>query len=595
MVPSAPIPNDSKSPPLGQQWADLKTYTKAKQAVAREIRSLANFFHSHDSEQGADQCRELMVKLAEDRFTLAVVGQFKRGKSSLMNAIIGREILPTGILPVTSAVTILRFGPRERLLIPRRNALLSEEAPVSALPEYVTQDGNPGNRKRVDGVYLELPLPFLRRGLEFVDTPGVGSAIDANTATTMSFLPRCDAAVFVTSVDTPMTAVETVFLADIRQHAEKVFFVVNKIDLLEDREREKVLDYISQTIRQQTAAATIRIFPASSRLGLEARMAGDSAGYARSGLAALEEALAGFLSSEKSDALLVAVLNKSLRLTGQQPELLEIEKRLVTLRDIIAQHRASETTLREAAALEPLAPTEEAVPEQVAAISSDRAGVLKAMATCGCPVCSHLAETAFAFFARWQCDLSSNEQTQRVFADELGFCPLHTWQLADLSSVLGLCTGYPRLLERLAGEFSALAASTQDAPDSPAWLREHAQTCRVCSVLRNAEEQFIARTATVLLDSAGQQAYAASQGVCLRHLGLLLAKAETLEVKRFLLAETGRHFEQWAEDMQSYAIKRDALRRGLQNPDEDDAHQFALVHLAGHRSLCLPRVGSGLV
>ena len=247
-------------------------------------------------------------------------------------------------------------------------------------------------------------------------------------------------------------------------------------------------------------------------------------------------------------------------------------------RDIIAQHRASETTLREAAALEPLAPTEEAVPEQVAAISSDRAGVLKAMATCGCPVCSHLAETAFAFFARWQCDLSSNEQTQRVFADELGFCPLHTWQLADLSSVLGLCTGYPRLLERLAGEFSALAASTQDAPDSPAWLREHAQTCRVCSVLRNAEEQFIARTATVLLDSAGQQAYAASQGVCLRHLGLLLAKAETLEVKRFLLAETGRHFEQWAEDMQSYAIKRDALRRGLQNPDEDDAHQFALVH-----------------
>ena len=356
MVPSAPIPNDSKSPPLGQQWADLKTYTKAKQAVAREIRSLANFFHSHDSEQGADQCRELMVKLAEDRFTLAVVGQFKRGKSSLMNAIIGREILPTGILPVTSAVTILRFGPRERLLIPRRNALLSEEAPVSALPEYVTQDGNPGNRKRVDGVYLELPLPFLRRGLEFVDTPGVGSAIDANTATTMSFLPRCDAAVFVTSVDTPMTAVETVFLADIRQHAEKVFFVVNKIDLLEDREREKVLDYISQTIRQQTAAATIRIFPASSRLGLEARMAGDSAGYARSGLAALEEALAGFLSSEKSDALLVAVLNKSLRLTGQQPELLEIEKRLVTLRDIIAQHRASETTLREAAALEPLAP-----------------------------------------------------------------------------------------------------------------------------------------------------------------------------------------------------------------------------------------------
>ena len=82
-----------------------------------------------------------------------------------MNAIMGREILPTGILPVTSAVTILRFGPRERLLISRPNRLLSEEAPVSALPEYVTQEGNPGNQRQVDGVYLELPLPFLRRGL----------------------------------------------------------------------------------------------------------------------------------------------------------------------------------------------------------------------------------------------------------------------------------------------------------------------------------------------------------------------------------------------------------------------------------------------
>jgi hypothetical protein len=114
-----PILNDSNVPPLGEQSADLRTYSKAKQVVAREIRSLSNFFHKHGGEQGADKCRELMVNLAEDRFTLAVVGQSKRGKSPLMNAIIGQEILPTGILPVTSAVTILKLGPRERLLIPR--------------------------------------------------------------------------------------------------------------------------------------------------------------------------------------------------------------------------------------------------------------------------------------------------------------------------------------------------------------------------------------------------------------------------------------------------------------------------------------------
>ncbi len=371
MVSSAPISDNSQPSTTSDQWADLKTYTKAKQIIAREIRSLSNFLHKHGNEQGFEQCRELMVKLAEDRFTLAVVGQFKRGKSSLMNAIVGREILPTGILPVTSAVTILRFGPRERLLIPRPNMLLSEEAPVSALPDYVTQERNPGNRKRVDSVYLELPQFFLRRGVEFVDTPGVGSAIEANTATTMSFLPRCDAAVFVTSVDTPMTAVETAFLADIRQHADKVFFVVNKIDLLEDRQREEVLGYIAQTIRRQTGAAVPRIFAVSSRSGLKARLAGDAEGYAASGLAALEEALAEFLSSEKSDALLVAVLNKSLRLAARQAESVEIEKRITALRDAISKQLPSETVLREVVELEPPAIAEETVPAQAAAPPTD--------------------------------------------------------------------------------------------------------------------------------------------------------------------------------------------------------------------------------
>jgi predicted GTPase len=225
MVSSAPSSDNSKVSTANEQWGDLKTYTKAKQVVAREIRSLAHFFHTHHGEKGEDQCRELMVKLAEDRFTLAVVGQFKRGKSSLMNAVIGRELLPTGVLPVTSVITSLRFGAREQILISKPETHFLFNALLSALSEYVTQEGNPGNQKRINAVYVELPLPFLRRGVEFVDTPGIGSAIDANTATTMSFLPKCDAAVFVTSVETPMTAVETAFLGDIKQYAEKYFLL----------------------------------------------------------------------------------------------------------------------------------------------------------------------------------------------------------------------------------------------------------------------------------------------------------------------------------------------------------------------------------
>jgi predicted GTPase len=594
MVSSAPHSNNAPTPATGEQWADLKTYTKAKQVVARKIRSLEHFFYTHKSEKQADQCRELMVKLAEDRFTLAVVGQFKRGKSSLMNAIVGQELLPTGVLPVTSVITSLRFGTHERLLISRPESRFLYDALPSELSSYVTQEGNPGNQKQINAVYVELPLPFLRRGVEFVDTPGVGSSIDANTATTMSFLPRCDAAVFVTSVDSPMTAVETAFLGDIHQHAEKLFFVVNKIDLLEDREREEVLEYISRIIQQNMGVTNPKIFPVSSRLGLKSRMAGDSEGYAQSGLAALEEALAGFLSSERSETLLIALLNKSLRLTGQQPELAEIEKQITILRDAIARHQADDAVLGEAVAVEPPASTAEIAPIQVSPQMTDNAKLLAAMATSGCPVCNYLAETAFNFFARWQYDLSSNEQTQRLFADELGFCPLHTWQLADLSSILGLSTSYPRLLERLAHEFSNLTASAHNVLDSLNKLRENSKTCRVCALLQASEQQYIARMATLLADPAAQQAYAAAQGTCLRHLDMLLSATTNSDLQKFLLTEAARHFEQWAEDMQSYAIKRDALRRELQNRNEENAHLFALIHLAGHRSLCLPRAGDQL-
>jgi GTP-binding protein EngB required for normal cell division len=586
--------NNPDSGTSNQEWADLKTYTKAKQAVARQLRAVWNFFHIHKDEHAENDCRELMVKLAEDRFVLAVAGQFKRGKSSLMNAVIGRELLPTGVLPVTSTVTILKFGPREQLVIPHQNSFLSKTAPIASLPEYVTQEGNPGNQKQIKAVYVELPLPFLRRGVEFVDTPGVGSAIEANTATTMAFLPQCDAAVFVTSVDTPMTAVETAFLTDIRQYAEKLFVVVNKIDLLEGSEREQVMTYVSGVIRRHTGATNLKLFPVSCRLGLKTKLAGDSEGYASSGLGTLEETLAEFLSSEKSDALLLAVLNKALRLTGQRPELHEIEKQLTTLRDLISRHRASETMWREVAASEPPAPPAEAVPVRAVAVPAEDTELRKALATKNCPVCDHLSQAAFAFFAQWQYDLSTNEQVQRAFTEELGFCPLHTWRLADLSSTQGLSLSLPKLVERLAADFSSFATSSQEPPNSLAPLRKGAKVCRVCGLLQEAERKYAVRLAAYLTDPAGQRAYAASQGVCLRHLDLLLETAPNAEVRRFLLAEAAQHFERWAEDMQNYAIKRDALRRGLLNPDEEEACLLALNRLAGNRILCLPRAGDEL-
>jgi GTP-binding protein EngB required for normal cell division len=303
-------------------WADapapdislLTAYTRAKQSIARSIRAIQNRVAKLKREDIAAPYQELMVKLAEDRFTLAVLGQFKRGKSSLMNAIIGRELLPTGVLPLTSAITVLRYGPAERLVVIREDALFPEELPTGRLAEFVTERGNPGNVKRIKVARVEVPLAFLRHGLEFVDTPGVGSSIEANTATTYQFLPQCDAAIFVTSVDSPLSKTELEFLAGVRQHVRKVFFVVNKIDLLSPAEREDVLEYVRDSLAHLPQDQRVSLFPASARHGLQAKQTGSAEGYGDSGLRSLEEALAAFLATEKAATFLDSVLDKAIRL-----------------------------------------------------------------------------------------------------------------------------------------------------------------------------------------------------------------------------------------------------------------------------------------
>jgi hypothetical protein len=144
----------------------LEHYTRDKLLLTHQIRLLENLCHSRESKERASRCHELMVKLAEDRFTLAVVGQFKRGKSSLMNALIGRELLPIGVLPLTSAITILRYGPKEKLVVTWEDSSLEHEEPLTALNDYVSEKGNPGNRKRVGAVYVEVPsLSAARAGI----------------------------------------------------------------------------------------------------------------------------------------------------------------------------------------------------------------------------------------------------------------------------------------------------------------------------------------------------------------------------------------------------------------------------------------------
>lgn len=137
---------------------------------------------------GHKRLDELSEKLTFEQFNLVVMGQFKRGKSTLINALLGAEILPTSIVPLTSIVTILRYGRDSKAVVRYLNDA-TQEISFLDIPKYVTEKCNPQNKLGVKDVEVFYPSDFVRDGVCIIDTPGVGSVFQHNTDVSYAYLP----------------------------------------------------------------------------------------------------------------------------------------------------------------------------------------------------------------------------------------------------------------------------------------------------------------------------------------------------------------------------------------------------------------------
>ena len=209
----------------------------------------------------------------------------------------------------------------------------------------------------------------------------------------------------------------------------------------------------------------------------------------------------------------------------------------------------------------------------------------------GCPVCNHMEEVIFDFLTTWQYALTNDENVQKEHAAELGFCPAHTWQLANISSSRGISRGYSKLLEHLAEELTKLIDSSAKATKKITELVKDSESCRACRLLRDTEETYTRHLAAFLEQEEGRVAYAGSHGICLRHLSSLVSFLASREVVGYLLFEAVRHLKETAEDMQRYVLKHEALERHLLSRDERYAYLRALVNIVGARNVCAPHIG----
>jgi small GTP-binding protein len=221
--------------------------------------------------EALDTLQQAILQL-DELFLLVVVGEFNAGKSALINALLGAQVLPEGVTPTTSRVTLVKWGEQ--------------------VGEHVVDQSF--------ALYTH-PLPLLHE-LNIVDTPGTNAVLRHHERLTEEFVPRSDLVLFVTSADRPMAESERQFLGRIRAWGKKVVMTLNKIDILPDQlAQNEVSDFVLQYAIEELGFAP-EFFPVSARLAQAAQAEPDPGQREQLRQASGLDALAGYINYTLDDA-----------------------------------------------------------------------------------------------------------------------------------------------------------------------------------------------------------------------------------------------------------------------------------------------------
>ncbi|AIS52907.1 dynamin family [Thermoanaerobacter kivui] len=232
-----------------------------------------------------------------------VLGQFKRGKSTFTNYILGADILPTGVVPLTSVITKIQYSPDIWAKVLYDDGR-SENIDIKELDLYCTEKNNPKNIKGVKEIHIGYPFEFISNDVVIIDTPGIGSVYKHNTDVAYSYINKADAVIFLLSVDPPISELEKEFLSKISENINKIFFVLNKIDYVNEMELNEIINFNENIVREITKNDDISIYPISAKLALEGKVSKDNNAIKKSGTKKLENDLQNFLIKEKEKVLL---------------------------------------------------------------------------------------------------------------------------------------------------------------------------------------------------------------------------------------------------------------------------------------------------
>jgi GTP-binding protein EngB required for normal cell division len=229
------------------------------------VKALERAIHHHGFVEFRPALANIVERMENRSFEIAVFGRVSCGKSSLLNHILGQDVLPVGVNPVTAVPTRLVYGtePRATAWFADRKA---EQFTVDRLADFVTEERNPGNTLHVTRIVVEVPAARLGEGIVYVDTPGLGGLATSGAAETKAYLPWCDHGVVLVDAGSTLSQEDLATIQSLHEAGTAASVLLSKADLLSPADRARARQYVVDHIRTDLGQE-LPVHPVSIRPG----------------------------------------------------------------------------------------------------------------------------------------------------------------------------------------------------------------------------------------------------------------------------------------------------------------------------------------
>lgn len=322
-------------------------YSEMIKSLDKILESVESISRNINVKAIEDALIDVKDKFGSNVFYLVVLGQFKRGKSTFTNYILGNDMLPTGVVPLTSVITKVQYSEEVWAKVLFEDGKI-ENINIKELDLYCTEKNNPKNVKKVKEIHIGYPFEFVSNDVVIIDTPGIGSVYKHNTDVAYGYINKADAVIFLLSVDPPISELEKEFLSQISENVNKIFFVLNKIDYVSEIELDEIIKFNENIIKEITKNDNITIYPISAKLALEGKISKDDEAIEKSRVKKLETDLQNFLMTEKEKILFESYAKNIDRIISMCQTFIEssIKLKQVPLEHLESNIRAFEDFIR---------------------------------------------------------------------------------------------------------------------------------------------------------------------------------------------------------------------------------------------------------